>query len=112
MNVHIPDCWVVIHIKAPEECFKVLAGWRGSYLGGNSWRMNSGITEVEETENHWIFKGHSGSVYRCPKNMYGFKISTAGIWHNLQDECGEDVALLDEETNWSDFLTNEESRAY
>ena len=49
MTEHMPDSWVIIKISGIEakDFYKVLAGWSGSYLYGDSWRMNSGIDKVE-----------------------------------------------------------------
>jgi hypothetical protein len=37
-----PDCWVIIEVKTPAGQFqKILSGWSGSYLYGDSWRMSN-----------------------------------------------------------------------
>ena len=65
-----PDNWVIIEIPKEEKTYsKVLAGWSGGYLDGDYWRVNSGITEVEEKEDHYLFHGQSGSVYGCWKDL-------------------------------------------
>jgi Mor family transcriptional regulator len=67
-----PDKWIIIKItKDDTTIYKVLAGWSGGYLDGQSWRLNSGIVKVETQENHYLFHGHSGSVYKCSKKGYG-----------------------------------------
>jgi len=43
-----PDNWVVIKMNGDDPHYRVLAGWSGGYLDGDSWRMNSGITRVED----------------------------------------------------------------
>jgi hypothetical protein len=53
-----------------------MACWHGGYARGDSWRINSGITKIENHENAFIFHGSSGSVYRCDKIDYG--LSTYG----------------------------------
>jgi hypothetical protein len=50
MNEYTCDNWVVIKMKGDDTHYRVLAGWSGGYLDGDSWRMNSGITKVEELE--------------------------------------------------------------
>lgn len=63
-----PDNWVIVEIADKDTTFyKVLGGWSGGYLDGDRWRINSGITEVEEREDHYLFYGQSGSVYKCWK---------------------------------------------
>lgn len=84
-----PDRWVIIHINrgSKDELYKVLAGWAGSYLYGESWKINSGITKVEEDEEFYYFHGYSGSIYQCHKGAYGLTIMTAGILENLKDQA-------------------------
>ncbi len=41
------------------------------YLDGESWKLNSGIKRVEETDDKYIFHGVSGSEYHCKKTYYG-----------------------------------------
>jgi|TARA_R110000822_G_scaffold279299_2_gene401067 hypothetical protein len=71
-----PDNWVIVEIANDDGIFyKVLAGWSGGYLDGDSWRMNSGITEVEEKEDYYLFYGQSGSVYKCWKEAEKTRIN-------------------------------------
>lgn len=72
-----PDRWCLFFI--PSGDVKVFATWQGSYLGGNSWRSNSGIESIEETSDSFLFKGFSGSVYNCLKNSYGITVYGASI---------------------------------
>ena len=115
---YTPDNWVVLKItntkrsgntgygRTEEVLYKVLAGWSGSYLNGNSWRINSGITLVFDREDELHFHGESGSLYRCPKGAYGLKMSTAGVYKNLclQQEFGGQIQLMPEDTDWMELL--------
>jgi hypothetical protein len=80
----IPEGWVIVKItdtsldKHPPV-YKVFASWRGGYLDSNSWKMNSGIKSVEETDTHYIFYGYSGSEYHCDKRYYGNSTGYAGM---------------------------------
>ena len=96
---YYPDSWVVIRVKE-TGLYKVLAGWSGSYLYGDSWRMNSGIVRVEEGEGYWLMHGHSGSIYRCDEKSYGLRMSTNGIYMKIQDK----VDVMPADTDWSDLL--------
>jgi len=95
--MYTPDCWVLVKIgySTGEAFYKVLAGWSGSYLNGDSWRMNSGITTVEDDGDYWNFAGESGSVYRCHKAGNEMRASIAYIWYQLQERYGEKVSLVD-----------------
>jgi hypothetical protein len=81
MSTYTPDVWVVIRITNSdgEVVDKVLAGWSGSYLGGASWKLNSGITKVVEKENHYVVSGYSGSDYICHKGAERLSAYTADI---------------------------------
>jgi len=47
--MEIPDRWCVINIikDNDEPINKVFACWYGGYLGGDYWRMNSGIINIK-----------------------------------------------------------------
>lgn len=101
MSKHTPDNWVVIKIKGDDPHYRVLAGWSGGYAYGDSWRMNSGITQVNEDSEAYYFSGSSGSTYRCGKQSYGLRMNNAGIWSQLQERHGDAVELMPEDTDWS-----------
>ena len=104
-RVYTPDNWVVLKIrqgKLDRGFYKVLAGWSGGYADGDSWRMNSGVTEVTEDGDYLLFHGYTGSVYRCYKESYGLRMNNAGVYNQLKENEGFEgqVTLLDEETDW------------
>lgn len=84
---YTPDSWVILHINTPEGdvLHKVLAGWSGSYLYGASWKINSGITKIEEHEDHYSIYGYSGSVYLCHKR--GEQLT--GMMHGILEGFSE-----------------------
>ena len=96
MNEHNPDSWVIIKITGIEEkdFFKVLAGWSGGYLDGDSWRMNSGIDKVEFDGEYYSFIGSSGSVYKCHKSGETMRMSMAGTWAQLKEKFPDNVELV------------------
>ena len=93
---YVPDSWVILKISEdPKDTFyKVLAGWSGGYLDGDSWQLNSGITEVESSGNYYKFHGNSGSIYRCHKRGEGLRMNIAGIYTQLKNRHGEAVSLV------------------
>lgn len=99
---YTPDNWVIIRIVGDDPHYRVLAGWSGGYIHGSSWRMNSGITRMEETENSYRFYGSSGSCYVCGKNSYRLRMNNAHIWNQLKELHGDLVYMMPEDTNWSD----------
>ena len=56
MSEYNCDNWVVIKMKGDDPHYRLLVGTSGGYLDGSSWRMNSGITEVNETDDDYYFK--------------------------------------------------------
>ena len=95
-----PDNWVVIKLKGDDPHYRVLAGWSGGYLDGDAWRMNSGITKVEEDDNYYKFYGSSGSCYSYHKNTYKLHMNNAYIWNKLQELHGDKVEMMGEDTDW------------
>lgn len=97
---YYPDNWVVIKVMIGKPHYRVLAGWSGGYLTGDSWRMNSGITRVEEDEDYFYFYGSSGSCYAGRKDQYCLRMNNAYIWEGLQKDYGDKVEMLSGETEW------------
>jgi hypothetical protein len=97
MTVYSPDNWIVFKIK---NDYRVLAGWSGSYLYGSSWKINSGVISVGEDDSYFYFYGSSGSCYMCHKQAYGLRMNTAGMWNQITNLHGDEVIMLDENTDW------------
>lgn len=107
MSEYLPDNWVVLKINHKgKTLYKVLAGWSGGYLDGDSWRMNSGITRVEDHETYYSFYGYSGSVYKVWKGQYCLRMNNAGIYNKLKEQFGDAVELMPEDTNWMELLSD------
>ena len=105
MNEYTPDNWVVLKMNHESETlYKVLAGWSGGYLSGDSWRMNSGISEITEDGDYLLFHGYSGSVYRCYKKSYGLRMNNAGAYNQLKERFGDAVELMPEDTDWKNEI--------
>lgn len=104
--INTPDNWVVIKIVDFEDkpLYKVLAGWSGGYLYGDSWQMNSGIKSVVDHKDEVDFYGFSGSLYKCHKDLYRLRMNNAGIWDKIKDHYGDRVELMDEDTDWSKLV--------
>ena len=100
MSYYNPDNWVVIKMKGDDPHYRILAGWSGGYLNGNSWSMNSGITKVVEEDDYLLFIGSSGSTYACHKDVYCLRMNNAYVWARLQELHGDKVEMMDEDTDW------------
>jgi hypothetical protein len=101
-----PDNWVVLKMKKGDEkpTYKIFASWLGGYLDGDQWKMNSGITKVDEHDTYIDFHGYSGSVYRCIKGTYGTGTSwTGSVLNNFIETASEicaEITILPDDTDW------------
>lgn len=97
MTTYSPDSWVILRIDYGENegiIYKILGGWSGSYLSGSSWRMNSGITKIEQDGDYYRVYGFSGSVYRVHKDMEGLRLATGGVYNALVEKFGEKAVKI------------------
>ena len=93
-----PDNWVLLEINHNGEQFqKILAGWSGSYLYGDSWRMSSPIKELDVKNNSkWITATtESGSTYNLSKPHQGLRMSIAGVYNDLKEKFGDSVEIVE-----------------
>jgi hypothetical protein len=91
MSTYTPDRWEVLEFRRgnDEPVYRVFAGWYGSYLGSDSWQLNSGIVKVVDTGDAYEFYGHSGSVYTCYKasqSMSGYMLDVYTCWQKEMAE--------------------------
>lgn len=101
MSKHFPDNWSVLHITVGSTPhYRVIGGWSGGYATGDSWRMNSGIVSVKETDTHFIFYGSSGSEYHCHKNSCTIRMNTANIIEHYIKQHPDGVTVMPEDTDW------------
>ena len=109
MTVYNPDAWVIIKLtdQRPDAedpiIYKVLAGWYGGYLNGDSWKINSGITEVKRYGEYVDLYGYSGSVYRCPYTAERFTGLTASIFSSFEQDMKEIEGAKIEHIDFSQF---------
>jgi len=96
MSEYTPDRWIVVEITSGNYTVrKILSAWYGGYLGSNSWRLSSGITEVKDLGKYLEIHNQSGSVYTCYKNGYGTSGLSGGVLHNWMNQAKEreDIAI-------------------
>jgi len=90
MGVYTPYRWVLVAIDTSEgPLFKVLAGWPGDYLHGDSWKLSSGVTKITEDETSYYIDNYSGSQYICLKEHEGLSVLTNDIFHQLLKTAGD-----------------------
>jgi hypothetical protein len=108
-NDYIPDRWIMIRFESEETIVhKILAGWSGSYLEGQSWKLNSGVVKVEDDGQCYLFHGSSGSVYRCHKGAYGMNMIMSDTFNRwIRNKSAGDIpfnmTMLPEDTNFMEI---------
>jgi uncharacterized membrane protein len=105
MSDYRPDRWVVVKIvTATERLYKVFAVWSGGYGGGDSWKMNSGITRATLVDDRWEFDGYSGSVYSCHQEAYGTNGYGGNVLQGFIDQMptqGATMEIMASDTDWA-----------
>ena len=93
MGIYNPDKWVMVK---SSQVVKVLGGWSGGYLDGDSWRLSSGLLRIEddpEDPNYYLMHNHSGSIYRCHKNAEGTNSVSGYILSKLIDMGAKKISV-------------------
>jgi hypothetical protein len=110
MTEYTPDRWVVLRLKNKDGFIhKVLGGWAGGYLNGQSWRLNSGIIkcDYDSVNDRLAFSGFSGSTYIVHKDMYGVNIAMSEIIETMQKMYPDQVEVLDgDKYDWTQYAWN------
>lgn len=98
---YFPNYWQLVKITTPEGniLYKVFATWTGGYTTGESWKFNSGITEVTHDGDYVNFKGYSGSVYKCINKDHCYRTTayTYGVLESMikkADLVGAKIEVL------------------
>lgn len=102
MSEYNPDAWVVVELSGtdvPKTYHRILAGWYGGYLNGDSWKMNSGITKIVKHENYYEVHGDSGSVYNCPKQAERFSSYMMSVFSNFAAQNCKEITLAHVDMN-------------
>lgn len=113
MSEYFPEDWVVIKFNHEGKYqYKVFGGWRGGYLNGDTWRLNSGVVKVEDYDSHYHFYGASGSVYHCRKGSYGITgIHNNGVLQKLVESGKElNAELLSEDADFTTIIIEQDKQ--
>lgn len=106
-NIYNPNKWLIVQVNSSPIHYRVFGTWSGGYLDGDAWRLNSGITKIEEDGDYYLIHGYSGSIYKVHKEMYGI---AGGYNYGIltpKIESGK-YEIMPEETNWLEFDFNNE----
>lgn len=85
-----PDKWVIVRCTNGSDVVdKVLGSWFGSFTDGESWRLSSGIVDIQEFPDRYEIENYSGSVYNCPKGAEGMTDYAAQTLKSFQSKLPE-----------------------
>ena len=97
MAHYAPHNWEIVKINGTDPHYRVFGSWRGGFADGDSWRLNSGITDVSEDEDYYYFIGYTGSVYQCHKSAYGrLGFHNTGVLESYCDKSAGTMERMDE----------------
>jgi hypothetical protein len=90
-----PDTWVIVEVDGKFQ--KIIAGWSGSYLYGDSWRMSSPIKElnIDIDKDYITATTDSGSEYTLYKKYQGLRMSNAGIYNELKEKFKDRIEIVE-----------------
>jgi hypothetical protein len=98
-----PERWVIV--KLPNNYYKVFGTWTGGYLDGDRWKLNSGISKVEQDENFYYFIGFSGSCYKCHKKGYGTATSWGlSVLNKIIEQGNGQIELMENVEDWENVV--------
>ena len=81
MNEYCPDRWVIVDYGGAngKDRYAIMAGWRGGYLYGDSWRRSSPLTSAVKKEDGWVVETGSGSRYFLSEKSIGVTMTTQSL---------------------------------
>lgn len=86
---YTPDAWVIVKVPSENDThYRILAGWYGGFAGGDSWKLSSGITKIDESELLYSIHNTSGSIYTCYKNCERMSGYMSMIFTSYQKSSG------------------------
>ncbi len=94
--MYTPDLWAVVKVtrEGEDKDFRILGSWYGGYLGGDHWRMSSGVVDYEDHEDYYAFFNHSGSIYICMKSGVGMSGLAAMALQNITAQgCEQNIQV-------------------
>lgn len=94
-SIYTPDSWQLVHVIPKDtsaDYYRILAGWSGSFMYGNSWKLSSGCEQMIDEGANWRVPQSSGSVYILRKNSEQPSMATAGILESVM-KSNPDIKL-------------------
>ena len=86
-----PDKLKLLRLEKDGEVrCRVLGGWSGGYLDGDSWRLSSVVDSIKDCNDYYEIKNASGSVYICGKGSEGTNVISAGIYSKMLEQAKDE----------------------
>ena len=96
---YYPDTWVILRLtnkETNEQSYRIFAEWKGGYISGNSWRMNSGITLCNKLSKDLLeFVSLSGNSYVCCTDNYGITAYGSSVVASYNETSSYVIEVLD-----------------
>lgn len=81
-----PDRWIIVNVVVDGIIRnRILAGWQGSYLGADYWRLSSDIVAVGKNLSGYEITTETGSYYYLNDGMYGTTSLTSSVLFEMKD---------------------------
>ena len=106
MREYTPDSWKIVVIESKEngKIYKVLASWYGGFAGSNSWKLSSGIEDVQIEGKVFTMPQSSGSVYICHEDNEHVSGIMGGVYANFAERLEQSQAGTIRMLDWKEFL--------
>jgi len=106
-RIYSPDSWELVKVTTNSKVhYRILAGWSGSYMYGNSYKLSSGFDSADQVVNlpyNWKIPQSSGSVYILSKNSEKPSVATVGV---LKSVMQQNTNVVLEVISMKDFVQN------
>lgn len=105
-----PDAFVLLNL---HNEYRILAGFRSSYLGGDSWRLSTPIkkaTEASEADSEtddWLVETESGSRYFLSMKCIGYSSTSASMKRRIEEQLpDQSPTFFENPTEIEEILIN------
>lgn len=100
-----PDLFVLFTLKNE---YRILAGFKSSYLGGDSWRLSTPIKRATELpEDDWLVVTESGSLYLLKMSRIGYSSTSATMKQRILKEVpDQSPEFFEKSVEIEEILTN------
>ena len=96
---YFPDVWIILKYSGkgvPNNLFyKLLSSNYGNFLEDDTWKLNSGITDIVYKEGKYEIKGYSGSIYFCSEDTERMNPTMASVFNKLINEAKNTGILVE-----------------